>query len=73
MAQLYKLAIDEPSLKVNEILQMNNVKPHIYSNLIKYHMSISKYRKIMLGSSKILQNLNKSSKRSMTDNRQKIH
>ena len=69
MNNIYKLAIEEPHLSVQDILSRLNVKASVYVGLSKNHLSISKYRKAALGFSKtvsedqkkiLLNNLSKS-------------
>jgi hypothetical protein len=51
---MYKLALEEPSLSVPEILKRLNVKDHAYKNFRRTNLGISEYRKAMLGMSRTI-------------------
>jgi len=51
---IYKLAIEEPSLTTTEVLKRLGVTQRAYLNFIQNNMSLSQYRKVVLGNSRII-------------------
>lgn len=54
MTKVYKVAIDKPTLSVNDVLKEAGVTQHLYKVLCSSHLTIGNYRRIKLGQSKIL-------------------
>ena len=51
---IYKLAIEEPALTTSEVLKRLGITQHAYKNFIENNMSLSQYRKVVLGTSRFI-------------------